>query len=102
MKQKKTVINEIDMPATEVNDTQPVLAYRVRQLEGAVTHGFEKLNEKFDALTSQFTPITDHEELKKRVQAIEQTKSFWRTVKDVTLTGSTITILFGLYEIFKK
>lgn len=81
-------------------DTSPVLAYRVGQLEKATTDGFEKLNTKLDALNSKFTPIEEHNKLEKRVTDLENRKRLRDTLILVGLIISLFINVIVAYNLF--
>lgn len=71
-------------------DTPAVLAYRVGQLETAVTNGLHDFGEKLEALVNQFTPLKDHLTLEKRVTKLESNSGIQETIKWVVLVASVI------------
>ncbi len=64
--------SQVPQQATQViTGTDPVVAYRVGQLEDAVRVGFKEHNEKLDRLVSNFAPAKDVADLDSRVTDLE-------------------------------
>lgn len=61
---KATIQTVIETPPTPEENSQPVLAYRVGQLEKAVTGGMNELKDEIRNLTASFTPQSRTDELK--------------------------------------
>lgn len=81
-------------------DTSPVLAYRVGQLEGAVKVGFQELKDELVKLNSKFTPLEEHNKLEKRVTDLETRKRLRETLMLVSLVITTIISIVALYNLF--
>lgn len=85
---------------TPEKDTPAVLAYRVGQLEKAVTDGLATLGQKIDDLRQQFTPLSDHIELKDRVSKIESKNGLKQTLLWVGLVASAIINIVMVAKLF--
>lgn len=64
---KQITVESPDNP----EDSPAVIAYRLRQVEGAVKDGFREHNEKLDNLVTNFATKTDIQSLSHRVSSLE-------------------------------
>ena len=84
-------------------DTQPVLAYRVGQLEKSLTNGFQKLNDKLDVMACTYATHKDVEaaqteaklEHKAIYEEIEDIKEEIDKMKKQKWVQNTLSAIFG-------
>lgn len=85
---------------TAERDSPAVLAYRVGELEKAVTHGLETLSNKLDSLNNQFTPIKDYADVEIRVTKLENKNDLKQTLLWVGLVASVIINIVMVAKLF--